>query len=190
MITLRSLITVVLAMTIAIGCAAILTGPSAARQTGNSYPSGGLGLGLDDFEALYGPGEVGQTYMQYRLQDGMYYVGAVKSPSQSQSQGQRAVDYIERSWDEGSGGTLADAKAEAESLLPDDAKFIESYQATSARILHGTQIDRYQSRTISQRLQNDQHRYGSNIVIIYHLVPATDAYDVMVERFMIVPGEK
>jgi hypothetical protein len=185
MITMRSLITVVLAMTIAIGCTATLAS-SAARQTGNSYPSGGLGLSLDDFEARYGPGEVGQTYMQYQLPDGMYFVGATKS----QSQGQRTINYIERSWDEGSGGSLDDAKAEAGSLLPADAKFIESYQATSARILHGTRVDRYQSRTISQRLKDDEHRYGSNIVIIYHLVPATDAYDVMVERFMIVPAEK
>jgi hypothetical protein len=184
MIKLRSLITVVLAMTIAIGCTVTLAASSVARQTGNSYASGGLGLSLDDFEAKYGPGEVGQTYMQYPLQDGMYYVGATKSQSQ------RAVNYIERSWNEGSGVSLDDAQVEAESLLPDDAKFIESYQATSARILYGTQVDRYQSRTISKRLQDDQHRYGSNFVIIYHLVPATGAYDVMVERFMIVPAEK
>lgn len=182
MITVRSLITAVLAMTIAVGCTATLAASSAARQTGSSYPSGGLGLSLDDFDALYGPGEPGQAYMQYPLQNGMYYVGATKS--------QRAVSYIERSWNQGSGVSLDDAQAEAESLLPDDAKFIESYQANSARILYGTHVDRYQSRTISQRLKDGQRRYGSNLVIIYHLIPASQAYDVVVDRFMIVPAER
>jgi hypothetical protein len=164
-----TLVIAILALLLSAGPILALT--ASARQT--SYDSGGLGLALDDWDANYGPGEAGQTYMVYTLADGHYNVGVGGAERD-------VVAFIERVWDEGQGIPLEDAQDEADSLLPSDADFVEHFEAYSARILYGTIIERFQSKSLSRQLAGGDTKYGSNFVVIYDLEPASESYDYVV----------
>jgi hypothetical protein len=157
--------------------------PRIATAQGAAFESGGLGLPISDWEDQFGKGEAGQTYMSFALKDGNFWVGV--------GQGVDTVDYIERNYTDESGVTLADAQEEAAALLPADARFQESYVANYAQILHGTQIDRYQSRSLPDQLTGaDTQTYTRNFVVTYELSPAQAAFDYVVTRYFIIAGTK
>jgi hypothetical protein len=121
--------------------------------------------------------------MSFGLEDGNYWVGVARST--------KTVDYIERNYADVSGATLADAQEEAATLLPGDARFQESFVANYAQILHGTQIDRYQSRSLPNQLTGDEsQQYTRNFVVMYELSPAQAAFDYVVTRYFIIAGTK
>lgn len=92
---------------------------SSVRQ---DVQSGGIGLTMDDIEAIYGPGEPGQSYMVFR--DPMYGVDLHIGHED------QIVDYVwlvlgdERSFE---GTLLEDAWYLVSSLLPTDARLRETY---------------------------------------------------------------
>jgi hypothetical protein len=170
-------------LSLAAATAASQTLPRAATAQSDTFKSGGLGLPISDWDATFGKGEAGQTYMSFALEDGNYWVGVAR--------GSRVVDYIERNYVDESGATLADAQEEAATLLPGDARFQESYVANYAQILHGTQIDRYQSRSLPDQLTGDDTReYTRNFTVMYELSPAPEAFDYVVTRYFIIAGTK
>ena len=152
---------------------------AAARQS--DFQSGGLGLPLSAWEDAFGLSEVGQTYMSFAVNDGNFWIGVDGDD--------RLVDYIERNWNQGVGPTLADVQAEVGSLLPSDASVAERYIANYAQILHGSLIDRYQSRSLGDHFE-DRGRQARSFAVIYELVPADAAYDYQVNRYFITVGIK
>ena len=148
-----------------------------------AFESSGLGLTISDWEDLFGPGEAGQTYMSFSLDDGKFWVGAVGD--------NHAVDYIERNYTDPNGVPLADAQQEAAALVPADARLLESFVANYAQILHGSQIDRYQSKTLPAQFKGDTTcSYTRNFVIMYELAPAPAAFDYFVTRYFVIAGTK
>jgi hypothetical protein len=152
---------------------------SAFAQTAN-FESGGLGLQITDWEDQFGLGEAGQTYLSFELEDGNFWVG-VASDS-------RAIDYIERNYADSDGVALAVAQEEAGGLLPGDARLQETYIANYAEILHGTLVDRYQSRGLAAQFSSENRRYTRFFTVIYELGPAPEAFDYFVTRYVIVTG--
>jgi hypothetical protein len=170
-------------LSLAAASAASQTLPNAASAQIREFESGGLGLPISDWEDMFGAGEAGQTYMSFGLEDGNYWVGVARSTD--------LVDYIERNYLDETGVTLADAQEEAATLLPGDARFQESYVANYAQILHGTQVDRYQSRSLPDQLTGDDTRqYTRNFAVMYELGPAQEAFDYVVTRYVIIAGTK
>ena len=144
------------------------------------YQSGGLGLTLEDWEAIYGPGIVGQTYLEYPLRDGTYYVSLLGTNA--------AVASIERRWDDPAGVTLDEALAEAATLLPTDARLTELYPADSAFIGYGTDVYRYRSQTLLAQYAGTAASLSPGFVVIVEKVPAPDALDARVVRVTITTG--
>jgi hypothetical protein len=170
-------------LSLAAATAASQTLPGIASAQSDAFTSGGLGLPIADWEDQFGAGEAGQTYMSFGLEDGNFWVGV--------GQGTRIVDYIERNYADESGVTLADAQAEAATLLPGDARFQESFVANYAQILHGTQVDRYQSRSLPSQLTGAAtQQYTRNFVVMFELGPAAAAFDYVVTRYFIIAGTK
>ena len=170
-------------LSLAAATAASQTLPTVVTAQVREFESGGLGLPISDWEDRFGAGEAGQTYMSFGLDDGNYWAGVAR--------GTDLVDYIERNYADETGVTLADAQEETATLLPGNARFQESYVANYAQILHGTQIDRYQSRSLPDQLTGDDTRqYTRNFVIMFELSPAAEAFDYVVTRYFIVAGTK
>jgi hypothetical protein len=97
--------------------------PSALRASRRQdAPSGGLGLTMTDIEAMYGPGQPGQSFMVYT--DPMYGVDLHIGHENE------IVDYVwlslgnEQEW---TGTLLDDAWDLINSLLPEDARLRENY---------------------------------------------------------------
>ena len=83
------------------------------------------------------------------------------------------------------------AQQEAVTLVPSDARVLESFVANYAQILHGSQIDRYQSSSLPARFKGDTARsYTRNFVIMYELSPAPDAFDYYVTRYFVIAGTR
>lgn len=153
---------------------------SGARQGLAIYQSGGLGLAIEEWEAIYGPGIIGQSYLEYPLLDGTYYVGLLGANA--------AVAYIERRWDDPTGVTLDDALAEAATLLPTDAKLTEAYLADSAFLGYGTDVYRYRSKTLLAQYEGTAAPLSPGFVVIVEKVPAPDVLDFHVVRVTITTG--
>ena len=157
--------------------------PHVSNAQTSDFQSGGLGLSISDWEDMLGQGEAGQTYMSFPLDDGNFWVGAAGDD--------HAVDYIERNYADPNGVVLADAQQEAVTLVPSDARVLESFVANYAQILHGSQIDRYQSSSLPARFKGDTARsYTRNFVIMYELSPAPDAFDYFVTRYFVIAGTR
>ena len=170
-------------LSLAAATAAVQTLPRAANAQTSAFKSGGLGLSIADWEDMLGPGEAGQTYMSFALDDGNFWVGVAGDS--------RAVDYIERNYADPNGVALADAQQEAVALIPADARVLESFVANYAQILHGSQIDRYQSKALPAQFKGDTtRRYTRNFVIMYELAPAPAAFDYFVTRYFVIAGTK
>jgi hypothetical protein len=170
-------------LSLAAATAATQTLPSVANAQTDAFESGGLGLSIPDWETMLGQGEAGQTYMSFALDDGNFWVGAAGDS--------HAVDYIERNYADPNGVPLADAQQEAVTLVPADARIQESFVANYAEILHGSQIDRYQSKSLPARFNGDTARsHTRNFVIMYELSPALEAFDYVVTRYFVIAGTK
>ena len=157
--------------------------PRISSAQTSTFESTGLGLTISDWEDKFGPGEPGQTYTSFPLDNGNFWVGTAGD--------NRAVDYIERNYADPNGVALADAQQEAVTLIPGDARLVESFVANYAAILHGSQIDRYQSKTLPAQFKGDAARsYTRNFVIMYELAPAPAAFDYFVTRYVIIAGTK
>ena len=63
---------------------------------------------------------------------------------------------------------------------------------TTPQILHGSQIDRYQSKTLPGAIQGrlPPAVYTRNFVIMYELAPAPEAFDYFVTRYVVIAGTK
>lgn len=119
---------------------------SAARQ---DVQSGGLGLTMDEIEAIYGPGQPGQSFMVYT--DPMYGV------EMHIGHENRIADYVwlelgnEREW---TGTLLDDAWHLISSLLPADARLRENYAMQETPGSMGlTEITRLTSRWLDEVLE-------------------------------------
>ena len=170
-------------LSLAAATAATQALPRVATAQTSIFESGGLGLPISDWEGRLGPGEAGQTYMSFALTDGNFWVGVAGD--------NRAVDYIERNYADPNGVALADAQQEAATLLPADARVQETFVANYAQILHGSQIDRYQSKTLPAQFEGETTRaYSRSVVIMYELAPAPAAFDYVVTRYFVIAGTK
>lgn len=146
------------------------------------FESGGLGLTSGEWDVLFGPGQDGQSYRSYALANGSYNVGAdgLNGP----------IFFIERTWSDPVGVPLADAEAEALTLLPADARFGERYNADSARIGYGTQIDRYQSSSLGELFTGEFRPLTKFLSVVIEEIPSTTSMDSNAVRMVIVVGEK
>jgi len=170
-------------LSLAAATAAVQTLPHVANAQTGAFESGGLGMSISDWEDMLGPGEAGQTYMSFALADGNFWVGAAGD--------NHAIDYIERNYADPNGVALADAQQEAVTLVPADARVLESFVANYAQILHGSQVDRYQSKLLPAQFTGDTTRsYTRNFVIMYELSPAPEAFDYFVTRYFVIAGTK
>ena len=154
-------------------------GRSQARA---SFASGGLGLTHDEWEAMYGSGQPGQPYLKYALADGAYNVGI-------DGQG-GPIFFIERTWDDPAGVSLATAQTEARRLFPSDATFGEYYDGASAKILYGTGVERYRSSSLSKQVKGTDRNLTGSFAVIYEKVPAPASYDQNVTRMVLVIATK
>jgi hypothetical protein len=157
-------------------------GFSPRRQERAAFASGGLGLKLADWEAIYGSGQPGQTYLKYTLDDGVYNVGVDGANG--------AIFFIERTWDDPAGVPLDQAQAEAQRLIPSDAKLTEYYDAASAKILYGTDVDRFSSRSLAPQVRGTARKLTGYFAAIYEKVPAQQIYGSNVTRLVLVIGSK
>jgi hypothetical protein len=129
-------------------------GGGAAQQSG----SGGLGLTQDDWDEMFGPGEVGQSLMSYDTSDGYrMFVGMDNG----------AIDSIQINLETSGGGPLSpeDAEAMVESLLPNDADREETF--TSPVIAPGTitvLVQTWESDWLEDQLSDDRE----NFTVVYH----------------------
>ena len=158
--------------------------PRRVSAQADDFESGGLGLPLSAWEDTFGAGEPGQNYISYPAEGGNYWVGIDRDS--------QVVDYIERNWDEAPAATLAEADEEVRDLLPADVELTERYVANYAEILHGTQIDRYVSRSLSTQILpplNGDSEHIATIAVIHELVPAPEAFDYVVGRYFITIGD-
>jgi hypothetical protein len=153
---------------------------SGAPQALAIYPSGGLGLVLEDWEAIYGTGIIGQSYLEYPLRDRTYYVALLGTNA--------AVAFIERRWDDPAGATLDEALAETATILPADARLTEFYPADSAFLGYGTDVYRYRSQTLLAQYAGTAAPLSPGFVVIVEKVPAPDALDARVVRVTITTG--
>jgi hypothetical protein len=157
-------------------------GFSPHRQERAVFRSGGLGLKLADWEAIYGPGQDGQSYKTYTLDDGVYNVGVdgLGGP----------VHFIERTWNDPAGVPLEQAQAEAQGLIPSDAKLTEYYDAASVKILYGTDVDRYSSKSLAPQVRGTDRKLTGYFTAIYDKIPSQASYGSNVTRLVLVIGTK
>lgn len=128
--------------------AIVLPGAMHAAAARQDVESGGLGLTMDNIEAIYGPGQPGQSFMVYTHPT--YGVDLHIGHQNS------VVDYLwlvlgnEQEW---TGTPLDDAWALVTSLLPSDARLRETYamQETPGS-MGGTEIARLTSRWLDEVL--------------------------------------
>jgi len=170
-------------LSLAAAAAAVQSLPRVANAQTGSFASGGLGLSITDWEEMFGQGEAGQTYMSFALDDGNFWIGTAGD--------NHAVDYIERNYADPNGVALADAQQEAVTLVPADARVLETFVANYAQILHGSNVDRYKSKSLPTQFEGGTARsYTRNFVIMYELSPAPEAFDYVVTRYFVIAGAK
>lgn len=157
-------------------------GFSSHRQARAAFASGGLGLKLADWEAIYGPGQPGQTYLTYALDDGAYNVGVDGAGG--------PVFFIERTWNDPAGVPLAQAQTEAQRLVPTDAKFAEYYDAASVKILYGTDVVRYNSKALATQVRGTDRQLTGSFTAVYEKTPSQATYGYNVTRLVLVIGSK
>lgn len=144
---------------------ALLVGPVVAQSTA----SGGIGLAQEDWEAIYGEGEPGQTLVEFQTEDGdPLYVGLDDG----------FISYLEADFTAAPNGGLSyeDAEAFAEALLPDDAEL-----ASTATMPNGpaNPVDSYVVQVWeSDWLEDDV--WGDDrdtVTILYRYVRGVDTMD-------------
>ncbi|MDQ2682373.1 MAG: hypothetical protein M3Y37_02485 [Chloroflexota bacterium] len=166
------------------GIAAVAGGMAQIRSAHAAieFISEGFGLALDDFIEIWGEGEVGQTYLQYEEDDGTWFVGRNEDDF---------VTYIERFWNEGSEADFDDAVEEALAIIPEESSLRQTYQAPYGAILHGIQVDRYESSSLADQLgvgraSDEEFLAYTSFAIIYDLVPHAEEFGFAVRRFTII----
>jgi|GEM_PF-6160220 len=155
--------------------ATLLLAGSSATALAQQSRSGGLGLSLDDWDAIFGPGEPGQSLMSYETDGGQtMYVG----------QEDGVVDSIQINLETSESGplSLGDAQALVESLLPNDAELEETF--TAPVIAPGTYTitsELWESDWLEDRYRDDDRE---NFNVIYQqtgLEPLVTSIAIIVE---------
>lgn len=163
---IRLIVTMFTALLMLVG----ITGTSFAQQS----RSGGLGLTLDDWDGLFGPGQAGQSLMFYETEDGYtLFVG----------QDDGVVDSIQINFETSEAGGLgvADAQALVASLLPNDADLEESF--TAPVIAPGTSTitsELWESDWLEDQFRGDRENFN----VIYQqtgLEPLITSIAIIVE---------
>ena len=174
-------ITLVLAALLALPALAALayTEPAASARGQSDLESGGIGLDREAWEAIHGPGEVGQSLVTY--EGGTYAVGFE----------QGAVVILERSWEAEGNVDPAVAAAEVADLLPADAELVESFflPATEAGPV-SLLADRYESRSLAGRYRGGEGRRTEGILVLYQQVPAEGGFAFEAARVSITVGSE
>jgi hypothetical protein len=153
--------------------------PSGAAARQGAFESGGIGLSRAEWEAVHGPGDVGQNYVTY--EGGRYYVQFVGD----------AVSFIELGWEDRGGVDAPDALAEVEALLPADAGFLETFLAPpTGGGLVGLTIDRYESEALPDRFPDAQPPPTGSILVVYQETPGQDRFEPSVTRASIAVGKE
>ncbi len=131
----------------------------AARQDG-SVSSGGIGLDIEAWEDLHGPGEVGQSLASY--EDGAYYVGLAGG----------VVVFLEFGWEDVGGVDFSDAVAAVESLVPNDARLMELYDLPpTAAGPAGMTVRRYESPALEDLLRGGSRALTGAIAAVFQHAP-------------------
>ena len=131
-------------------------GPMTVTAQGRDVESEGIGLDRDEWEELHGPGNAGQSYVEY--EDGRYLVGFDDD----------AVTFIERGWEDEGNVTMDEAADEVDDLLPADAQLRETFYAppTAAGPI-GLFFERYQSDSLGERLADAATARTDGILVVY-----------------------
>lgn len=131
-------------------------GPMTTAAQGGAVDSEGIGLDREAWEELHGPGNAGQSYVEY--EDGRYLVGFTDD----------AVTFIERGWEDEGNLTMEEAAAEVADLLPTDARLRETFYAppTAAGPI-GLFFERYQSDALGDRLADASTAHTDSILVVY-----------------------
>lgn len=131
-------------------------GPMTATAQGGDVESEGIGLDREAWEDLHGPGNAGQSYVEY--EDGRYLVGFDDD----------AVTVIERGWEDEGNITAEEAAEEVDDLLPVDAQMRETFYAppTAAGPI-GLSFKRYQSDSLGNRLDDVATARTDSILVVY-----------------------
>jgi hypothetical protein len=166
------------------GLAALAVAGTSLRQAHAAieFVSEGFGLAIDDFTEIWGDGEPGQTYLQYPLSNGTWFIGQNRDGF---------VTYIERSWDDETDVSQNDAAELALSVMPEESNLMESYRASFGAIAHGIRIDRYESASLADQLgvsgsSGEDFLARTSFVVTYELVPMTSELDYAVRRVSII----
>jgi hypothetical protein len=132
------------------------------------FPSGGLGLGKAEWDQQHTEGDT--TYGLVAYDDGRYSVIFVDDK----------IQYLERVF-VGDQPTLDEARAEAETLIPEDSQFLETYSPEGFPELT---IDLYMSESLRKRFDADVFIGGGpgNFIAIYGV------FDGRVPRIVIATG--
>ncbi len=146
-----------------------------------TFSSNGYGLRVDQFKAIHGDGEPGQSYIQFPMADGMMFVG------QDNTAG--VVNFIERYWNPESRGTQEAAMADALSLLPADAVLNENFAAQFGFIGYSTLIQRFRSGTLKSQYGTDAISTNAIFAVVFEFVPSGTSMEQLVLRYSILPAE-
>jgi hypothetical protein len=171
-----------LGLLVALGAAALVALPTVRHPSGvaarqGAFESGGIGLSRAEWEAVHGPGDVGQNYVTY--EGGRYFVQFAGG----------AVSFIELGWEDRGGVDATVALAEAEALLPADAAFLETFYAppTGGGPV-GLTIDRYESAALPDRFPEAQQPPTGSILVVYQESQGQDRFEPYITRASITLG--
>ena len=150
--------------------------PAAARGQ-RERGSQGIGLTRDEWEALHGRGEVGQSLVSY--EGGRYVVGFDGD----------VVTFVERGWEDEGNVRAEESVAEVLDLLPADARLTESYYlpATAGGPI-SLLAERYRSRGLGDALAGNAGDRTDTILVLYQETPAEDRFEPDVSRVSIAVG--
>ena len=170
----------ILALVLAAAAVAI-NGRQPAASARQQFASGGLGLTLDEWTAIHGEGEVGQSARYWPVADGTLWVAPYRDTG--------VIGTVERLWDE-PGVTLEEALAEAERLMPEDARLVDVYHVPSARILHEDDVYRYTSELLRDRFGGEAADLRSSFVVIVEQRPLSSSFASRVTYLALAVGRK
>ena len=159
---------------VTIAAALLLLAGASGSSLAQQSRSGGLGLTLDDWDELFGPGQAGQSLMSYEMEGGQtLYVGVEDD----------VVDSIQINLETSDSGALSvdDARDLVESLVPNDAELEESF--TAPVIAPGTYTittELWESDWLEDQFRHDREHF----TVIYQqtgLEPLITSITIIVE---------
>ena len=147
----------------------------AARQA-DGVASGGIGLAREEWEAVHGPGEVGQSSVTY---EGIYEVGFRDG----------VVSFVEFGWDD-PGLPFADAEAAVRGFLPADARLRETFTApATAGGPTGLLLHRYDSPALATLVPEVGAAWTGGVLVVYQETTVPDSMERNIGRVSLAGGE-